>query len=101
MSEFVALPGAISIFSKTRSGDGRELLAGTEANDINNHNGSYETYPGDSKGPSSKKIRQALHQSDQALINCVLEDTNHTTYFTSPPLHEIVSSLVMIHASLN
>ena len=30
--------------------------------------------------------RQLRQQSDHALINCVLEDTTHTSYFTKPPL---------------
>ena len=63
-----------------------------ETSDYNNFNGGSETFPQgcDPKGgPSSNNLRQLRLQSDQALINCVLEDTNHTTYFTSPPIHQL------------
>ena len=45
--------------------------------------------PQDNKGPSNNNLRQLRLQSDQALINCVLEDKNHTTYFTSPPIRQL------------
>ena len=64
-----------------------------ETSDYNNFNGGSETFPQgcDPKGhgPSNNNLRQLRLQSDQALINCVLEDTNHTTYFTSPPIHQL------------
>ena len=64
-----------------------------ETSDYNNFNGGSETFPQgcDPKGhgPSNNNLRQLRLQSDQALINCVLDDTNHTTYFTSPPIHQL------------
>ena len=60
-----------------------------ETSDYNNFNGGSDSFPQDNKGPSSNNLRQLRLQSDQALINCVLEDKNHTTYFTSPPIRQL------------